>query len=68
MLLGWGEGMNNNERALELLNAVRTTLIEALDEPCSISVLEGPYFYDGTDCDGHCLLVDIEILLDEVKA
>ena len=51
---------NANERTIELLRAARNLLEE------NEMVEEYTVFYDGAQCDGACLLEDIEHHLSEI--
>jgi len=48
------------QRAKELLNAARQLLQKADDSPYVLDIMGETAFYDGTDCDGACLLEDIK--------
>lgn len=53
------------DRKTELLMACRDMLIKCRDSHYVISPMETTVFYDGTDCDGYCLLDDIEFALED---
>ena len=42
-----------------LLRAAYGLLKQQHESPYVINLLEQTEFYDGTDCDGHCLMDDI---------
>ena len=50
-----------NERAITLL------LEKQKNSYFVVDLLQETVFYDDTDCDGFCLLEDIDILLEDVK-
>jgi hypothetical protein len=52
------------DRKTVLLNACKNMLIKCRDS--TISPMETTVFYDNADCDGHCLLDDIETELTDV--
>jgi hypothetical protein len=54
------------DRKTVLLMACREMLTKCRDSFVVISPMETTIFYDGVDCDGHCLLEDIEIELEEI--
>jgi len=62
---GWC--MMTMERAIVLLTAARDMLAE-IDLSEYSDVLSCTVEYDGTDCDGWCLLEDIDGELDALKA
>lgn len=53
------------DRKTELLIACRDMLIKCRDSHYVLSPMETTVFYDDADCDGYCLLDDIEIVLDK---
>jgi len=53
------------DRKTVLLKACRDMLIKCRDSPYVICPMDTTVFYDGTDCDGGCLLDDIENELSE---
>jgi hypothetical protein len=55
------------ERAMILLKASRDMLEKANEGPFVVDVMSETVFYDGTDCDGHCLKEDIDNLLLEME-
>ena len=56
------------DRKTVLLMACRDMLIKCRDSHYVISPMETTVFYDEADCDGSCLLDDIEIELEECSA
>lgn len=55
------------KRAIELLKATKQILDKANEGPYVENVFELTAFYDGTDCDGYCLLDDINDLFEKYK-
>lgn len=55
--------MENNERMIELLKATAEYLKNVRNSLYS-GALTVTAFYDGTDCDGYCLLDDIQAELE----
>lgn len=53
------------ERATTLLRATRELLQRQQDDPCVLNLLAETVFYDEAECDGACLLDDIDALFDE---
>lgn len=53
----------NTERIIELLKATAEYLKNVRNSPYS-DALTVTAFYDGTDCDGYCLLDDIQAELE----
>lgn len=53
------------DRKTELLIACRDMLVKIKNSNTVITPFETTIYYDGTECDGYCLLEDIEIELDE---
>jgi len=51
-------------RADVLLKAARDLLKKCDDGPFVKNALEETIFYDGTECDGCCLMEDIESFLE----
>jgi hypothetical protein len=56
------------QRTIILLRACRDMLIKCRDSAYVISPMETTVFYDDADCDGSCLLDDIEHELREFGA
>lgn len=56
------------DRKTVLLMACRDMLIKCRDSHLVISPMETTVFYDEADCDGSCLLDDIELELEEYAA
>lgn len=54
----------SEDRKTTLLKAAHALLMKQGQSGCVLNLLEQTAFYDGTDCDGHCLMEDIEIELD----
>ena len=52
-----------DKRAIELLKACKDLLEKQENSSYVLNVLEETVFYDGTDCDGSCLLEDIRSYL-----
>lgn len=52
------------DRKTILLMACRDMLLKCKDSPYVISPMETTVFYDDANCDGYCLLEDIEVELD----
>ena len=52
-----------DKRAIELLKACKDLLEKQVNSFYVLNVLEETVFYDGTDCDGFCLLEDIKSYL-----
>lgn len=58
--------MNNEhklKRAMELLKATYDILQKCDQTPFVLDPMQETAFYDGIDCDGTCLMVDIGYLL-----
>jgi len=53
------------DRKTVLLKACRDMLIKCRDSYYVLNPIEESVFYDGTHCDGNCLLEDIEFALNE---
>jgi len=56
--------MTKENRKNILLKACYDILKKSKNSPYVISALETTVFYDGTDCDGYCLMDDIAIELN----
>lgn len=56
------------DRAVELLYATKEILEKAKESPYTIDVLTTLATWDGTECDGYCLLDDITVLLEEIQS
>ena len=54
------------DRKITLLKACRKLLQKQDESPIVLNLLEETVYYDGADCDGNCLLEDIEELLIEI--
>mgnify|MGYP004463682961 CR=1 FL=1 len=52
--------MKSKDRATELLEAVYNLLIKQNETGYVLNILEQEVSYDGTICDGYCLLDDIK--------
>lgn len=52
--------MKTKNRATELLEAVYNLLIKQNETGYVLNILEQEVSYDGTICDGYCLLDDIK--------
>lgn len=52
------------DRKTVLLMACRDLLKKQINSIYVLDLLSETVFYDGADCDGYCLLEDIEIELD----
>ena len=57
---------NNEERYITLLKACRDLLNKCNDSCYVLNVMEAIVNYDGADCDGGCLLEDINDYLEEI--
>ena len=55
------------DRKVTLLKACRDLLNKQNESPYVLNMLEELIFYDGAECDGHCLLEDIEMELEELS-
>lgn len=53
------------ERAKILLQAARNLLSKQKKAYVVLNLLEETVYYDGADCDGSCLIDDIDALLEE---
>lgn len=56
--------MKFNARAETLLNACMKLLNKQNESGYILNILEQTVYYDECDCDGYCLLEDIESLLE----
>lgn len=56
--------MTPEDRKTILLKACYNMLMKQRDSSYVISPFETTVFYDGADCDGYCLMDDIEVELD----
>ena len=54
-----------NERALLLLRVCKELLEKQNESPYVLNILEQIIFYDEAECDGQCLLEDIEDFLNQ---
>lgn len=54
-------------RAIELLYATKEILEKANNSCTVVDVMSTLATWDGVECDGHCLLEDITVLLDEIE-
>jgi len=52
------------DRKITLLKACRDLLRKQNDSSYVLNLLSEAVFYDDVDCDGYCLLEDIEIELE----
>lgn len=52
------------DRKITLLKACRDLLKKQEKSSCVLDLLSETVFYDEAECDGNCLLEDIEIELD----
>ena len=52
------------DRKITLLKACRDLLKKQNDSSYVLNLLSEAVFYDDVDCDGYCLLEDIEIELE----
>ena len=55
------------DRKVTLLKACRDLLNKQNESPYVLNMLEELIFYDGVECDGYCLLDDIEMELEELE-
>lgn len=55
-------------RAKVLLQATRDLLSKQKESYIVLDMLEQTVHYDGADCDGNCLLDDIDNLLSDIQA
>lgn len=58
--------MEKEPRYITLLRAAHTLLKKQYDEPMVLNILAETVDYDGAECDGDCLLNDIEYYFDEI--
>lgn len=57
----------DTERAATLLQATYALLKQQDNSPYVLNILEQTIFYDEVDCDGYCLMEDIEnFLIDNI--
>lgn len=56
--------LNFNARAKELLQACVNLLNKQNESPFVLNMLDELVYYDDCECDGNCLLEDIEYLLE----
>ena len=56
-------GKKKEDRKITLLKAAYALLKKCDEGPYVKNALEETVFYDGTDCDGYCLMTDIGIEL-----
>lgn len=54
------------DRKITLLKACRDLLNKQKDSSYVLDILGETVFYDDADCDGLCLLEDIELLLEDI--
>lgn len=57
------QALKFNSRARELLEAAIKLLNKQNESPYVLNLLDELVYYDDCECDGNCLLEDIEILL-----
>lgn len=55
-----------DERAVTLLKAAKELLSKQNDSSYVLNMLEQTVHYDDADCDGYCLLDDINAYLEEI--
>ena len=53
----------NQNRAIELLEATKKLLEKQLTSKYVLNLITETVYYDGTECDGYCLLEDIRTYL-----
>ena len=58
------EWLNELKRARVLLNATYELLMKQKDSGYVLNLLSETIFYDEAECDGYCLMEDIENLLE----
>jgi hypothetical protein len=56
----------DDDRAITLLKATYDILTKQNESPYVLNVLEQTSIWDGVECDGYCLMEDIETYLDEL--
>lgn len=54
------------DRSIVLLRAAHTLMKKQHDAPIVLNILAETVDYDGAECDGNCLLNDIEYYFDEI--
>ena len=59
--------LETNERAIALLKACKELLNKQNESAYVLNILETTVYYDEADCDGSCLLEDIDALLFEMN-
>lgn len=57
------EWLNELKRSRILLEATHDLLEKQMESGYVLNLLSETVFYDGAECDGHCLMEDIENLL-----
>ena len=62
------KALETNERAITLLKACKELLNKQNESSYVLNMLETTVYYDEADCDGNCLLEDIDALLFEMDA
>lgn len=62
------KALETNERAITLLKACKELLNKQNESSYVLNMLETTVYYDEADCDGNCLLEDIDDLLFEMDA
>ncbi|HCL4480178.1 TPA: hypothetical protein N2D99_002265 [Clostridium botulinum] len=55
------------DREITLLKACRDLLKKQENSSYVLDLLEETVFYDDADCDGYCLLGDIEMVLSDIE-
>lgn len=58
--------MEKEPRYITLLRAAHTLLKKQHDANCVLNLLAETVDYDGAECDGNCLMDDIEYYFDEI--
>lgn len=58
------EWLNELKRARILLEATHNLLVKQMESGYVLNLLSETVFYDEAECDGHCLMEDIENLLE----
>lgn len=56
------------QRAITLLKATHDLLQKQRDSSYVLNILEQTAFYDDAECDGGCLMEDIEFCLEDFSA